>query len=187
MLRNREPALRIQYMLARQMRQIWRAKELLAAGAARGEIASGVGISPYFLDDVLVPAKRMSRATLARAFERLYQPDVALKSSRLDAELPSRASCRRSRNHPRNRAYLPAPAGYGDRQARDRARGRPLLDDALRGRLVDRADRVLGAAPSLAVLLPDRGADLLDRRAHRRRLRHVARRARDALAVRLLG
>ena len=35
MLRNREPALRIQFMLARQMRQIWRAKELLAAGAGR--------------------------------------------------------------------------------------------------------------------------------------------------------
>jgi DNA polymerase-3 subunit delta len=87
MLRNREPALRIQYMLARQMRQIWRAKELLAAGAPRGEIASAVGISPYFLDDVLVPAKRMSRATLARAFERLYQSDLALKSSRVDEEL----------------------------------------------------------------------------------------------------
>ena len=69
------------------MRQIWRAKELLAAGAARGEIAAGVGMSPYFLDDVLLPAKRMSRATLARAFERLYQSDLALKSSRVDAEL----------------------------------------------------------------------------------------------------
>ncbi|HVX97570.1 MAG TPA: DNA polymerase III subunit delta [Polyangia bacterium] len=87
MLRNREPALRIQYMLARQMRQIWRAKELLAAGAPRNEIAGAVGISPYFLDDVLVPAKRMSRATLARAFERLYQSDLALKSSRVDEEL----------------------------------------------------------------------------------------------------
>jgi DNA polymerase-3 subunit delta len=74
-------------MLARQMRQIWRAKELLAAGAPRNEIAGAVGISPYFLDDVLVPAKRMSRATLARAFERLYQSDLALKSSRVDEEL----------------------------------------------------------------------------------------------------
>jgi DNA polymerase-3 subunit delta len=87
MLRNREPALRIQFMLARQMRQIWRAKELVAAGAARGEIAGAIGMSPYFLDDVLVPAKRMARATLARAFERLYRSDVALKSSRVDEEL----------------------------------------------------------------------------------------------------
>jgi DNA polymerase-3 subunit delta len=87
MFRNREPPLRIEFMLARQLRQIWRAKELAAAGTSRPEIAAAVGMSPYFLDDVLVPAKRMSRATLARAFERLYQADQALKSSRVDPEL----------------------------------------------------------------------------------------------------
>jgi DNA polymerase III delta subunit len=69
------------------MRQIWRAKELLAAGAARGEIAAAVGMSPYFLDDVLGPARRMTHAALARAFERLYQSDRALKSSRVDGDL----------------------------------------------------------------------------------------------------
>ena len=87
MLRNREPPLKIQFMLARQIRQIWRAKELAAAGASRGDIASGVGINPYFLDDVLVPAKRMSRAALERALERLYQADLALKTSRVEPEL----------------------------------------------------------------------------------------------------
>jgi DNA polymerase-3 subunit delta len=87
MLRNREPALRIQFMLARQLRQIWRAKELSAAGASRGDIAAGVGINPYFLDDVLVPARRMSRASLERAFERLYQADLALKTSRAEPEI----------------------------------------------------------------------------------------------------
>jgi DNA polymerase-3 subunit delta len=87
MLRNREAPLKIQFMLARQMRQIWRAKELLAAGAARGEIASAVGMNPYFLDDVIAPAKRMSRAALAHAFERLYQSDQALKSSRVEGDL----------------------------------------------------------------------------------------------------
>jgi DNA polymerase-3 subunit delta len=87
MLRNREPALRIQFMLARQFRQIWRAKELAAAGASRGDIAAAVGISPYFLDDVLVPARRISRAALARAFERLFQADLGLKTSRLDPEI----------------------------------------------------------------------------------------------------
>ncbi len=87
MLRNREPALRIQFMLARQLRQIWRAKELAAAGASRGDIAAGVGISPFFLDDVLVPARRMPRAALERAFERLHAADLGLKTSRLDPEL----------------------------------------------------------------------------------------------------
>lgn len=87
MLRNREPALRIQFMLARHLRQVWRAKELFAAGAGRNDIAAGVGINPYFLDDVLVPARRMSRAALERAFERLYVADVELKSSKLDPEI----------------------------------------------------------------------------------------------------
>jgi DNA polymerase-3 subunit delta len=87
MLRNREPALRIQFMLARHLRQVWRAKELAASGAGRNEIAAGVGINPYFLDDVLTPARRMSRAALERAFERLYTADVDLKSSKLDPEI----------------------------------------------------------------------------------------------------
>ena len=87
MLRNREPPLKIQFMLVRQVRQIWRAKELAAAGASRNDIAAGVGINPYFLDDVLVPAKRMSRAALERALERLYQADLAVKTSKVEPEL----------------------------------------------------------------------------------------------------
>ena len=87
MLRNREPPLKIQFMLVRQVRQIWRAKELAASGASRGDIASAVGINPYFLDDVLVPAKRMSRAALERALESLYQADLLVKTSRVEPEL----------------------------------------------------------------------------------------------------
>jgi DNA polymerase-3 subunit delta len=87
MLRNREPALRIQFMLARHLRQVWRAKELAAAGAARGEIAAAVGINPYFLDDIMIPARRMSRASLERGFEWLFQADLALKTSRVEPEL----------------------------------------------------------------------------------------------------
>ena len=87
MLRNREPPLRLQFMLARQLRQIWRARELAAAGAPRQEIASAVGIAPFFLDDVLVPARRMSEAALERSFARLYQSDKNLKSLRIDGDL----------------------------------------------------------------------------------------------------
>jgi DNA polymerase-3 subunit delta len=87
MLANREPPLRIQFMLVRQLRQIWRAKELAAAGTPRLEIAGAVGIAPFFLDDVLAPARRMSEAALERSFRRLYQSDRSLKSSRLDPEL----------------------------------------------------------------------------------------------------
>lgn len=87
MLANREPPLRIQFMLVRQLRQIWRAKELSAAGAPRMEIAGAVGIAPFFLDDVLAPARRMSEAALERSFRRLYLSDKTLKSSRIDPEL----------------------------------------------------------------------------------------------------
>jgi len=87
MFRNREPALRVQFMLARQLRQIWKAKELSSGGMPRDQIAGAVGIPPFFVDDVLGPAKRMSSETLARGLERLFQADRALKSSRVDGEL----------------------------------------------------------------------------------------------------
>jgi DNA polymerase-3 subunit delta len=87
MLKNREPALKIQFMLMRQLRQIWRAKELVAASMPRGEIAAAVGVAPFFLDDILAPANRMTVATLRRSFLRLYHADRSLKSSRIDPEL----------------------------------------------------------------------------------------------------
>ena len=87
MLANREPPLRVQAMLLRQLRQIWRAKELAAANLSRAEMAAAVGLPPFFLDDVLIPARRMSVAALRRSFERLYQADRAFKSSRVDPEV----------------------------------------------------------------------------------------------------
>ncbi len=87
MLRNREPALKIQFMLLRQLRQIWRAKDLVAAQVARLEIASAIGIAPFFLDDILIPAGRMSTAALRRSFLHLYQADRSLKSSRIDPDV----------------------------------------------------------------------------------------------------
>ena len=87
MLRNREPALKIQFMLLRQLRQIWRAKELATANMPRAAMAAAVGLPPFFLDDVLVPARRMSVTSLRRSFDRLYQADRAFKSSRVDPEV----------------------------------------------------------------------------------------------------
>jgi DNA polymerase-3 subunit delta len=87
LLRNREPALRIQYMLLRQVRQIWRAKELSSQGVSRNELASKIGIAPFYLDDILAPAKRMTVAQLRRSYRRLYQADRSLKSSRVDPDL----------------------------------------------------------------------------------------------------
>ena len=75
-------------MLARQLRQIWRAKELAAAGASRGDIAVRASAStPTSSTTCWSPRKRMSRAALERALERLYQADLALKTSRVEPEL----------------------------------------------------------------------------------------------------
>ncbi len=87
LLRNGEHPVRIHFMLVRQLRQVWRAKELLGAGAPRGEIAAQVKINPYFLDDVLLPARRMSGPALDRSFRRLYQADWVFKQSRVDSEI----------------------------------------------------------------------------------------------------
>ena len=87
LLRHREPPLRIQFMLMRQLRQIWRAKELETNGAPRPEIAQRVGIAPHFLDDILIPARRMSTSALERSFALLYEADRRLKSSRVDPEI----------------------------------------------------------------------------------------------------
>ena len=87
MLRNREPALKIQFMLLRQLRQIWRAKELSLASVPRAEIAAKVGIAPFFLDDILVPAGRMTAVALKRSFTLLYRADRSLKSSRVDPDV----------------------------------------------------------------------------------------------------
>jgi DNA polymerase-3 subunit delta len=87
MLKDREPALRIQFMLLRQLRQIWRAKELAAAKVTRMDIAAAVGVAPFFLDDILASANRMSTGALRRSFLRLYRADRSLKSSRIDPDL----------------------------------------------------------------------------------------------------
>ena len=74
-------------MLLRQLRQIWRAKELSADSVPRAEIASAVGIAPFFLDDILSPAGRMSTTALKRSFMHLYRADRSLKSSRVDPDV----------------------------------------------------------------------------------------------------
>lgn len=87
LLRDREPPLLIQGALLRQLRQIWRAKELLAAGAPRTELPAAIGVPPFALDEILAPAKRVAVTALKRSFDQLYQADKLLKSSRVDANV----------------------------------------------------------------------------------------------------
>ena len=124
MFRNREPALRIQFMLARQLRQIWRAKELMAAGMPRDQIAGAVGVPPFFVDDILAPARRMSNRALANGFERLYRADRALKSSRIDGELLLSRLVQQLTDEARGGATA-AGTGRSGSSGRDRPRATP--------------------------------------------------------------
>lgn len=87
LLRDREPPLLIQGALLRQLRQIWRAKELIAAGTPRAELPAAIGVPPFALDEILGPARRMTVPALKRSFDKLHQADRLLKSSRVEPEL----------------------------------------------------------------------------------------------------
>jgi DNA polymerase III delta subunit len=87
LLRDREPPLLIQGALLRQLRQIWRAKELVTAGVPRAELPGAIGVPPFALEEILGPAKRMTVPALKRGFDQLYRADRLLKSSRVEPEL----------------------------------------------------------------------------------------------------
>lgn len=84
MLGAREPGVRVVAMLARHVRQLWMAAELLAGGAGKGELAATLGIPPFFVDGIAEQARRFTRARLAEMHEALYRADRRLKSSRLE-------------------------------------------------------------------------------------------------------
>ncbi len=75
-----QPGLVILTMIARHLRQVWKARELQGQGAAPAEVARRVGISPYFLDGLLAQARRYDDRRLRAAFPRLLEVDLALKS-----------------------------------------------------------------------------------------------------------
>ncbi|MFI5289829.1 MAG: DNA polymerase III subunit delta [Polyangia bacterium] len=82
----RESGVRIVAMLARHVRQLWTAQELIAKRLNKFDLAQALGIPPFFVDDIERQARRLDRATLEPMHEALYQADRALKSSRLDDE-----------------------------------------------------------------------------------------------------
>ena len=84
MLADRESPIGIVSMLARHFRQLAVTRELSSQRAGKGEIASALGLNPYFVDGLVAQARRYSPRTLARALERICEADAALKSSRLD-------------------------------------------------------------------------------------------------------
>jgi DNA polymerase III subunit delta len=101
LVRGEEP-LRILGMLARQVRLVLRAKELLAESRPPGEISRLLGIPRVFLSEILEGAKISSVAGLEGGLVRLLDLDRALKSTgkghRLYLEFAVMDLCSREQN-----------------------------------------------------------------------------------------
>ena len=101
MLESRESGVRVVAMLARHVRQLWSADGLMRAKTPRSELASALGIPPFFVDGIVDQARRVAAGSSSgggggggsgaggeAAFRELHaalvRADRELKSSRLD-------------------------------------------------------------------------------------------------------
>ncbi len=80
MLQNGEEPIMILGALASHFRRIWRIREMLDQKMATAEIGKQLKISPYFMPELLVQAKKYSVRELEALFNRLYQGDVGIKT-----------------------------------------------------------------------------------------------------------
>jgi DNA polymerase-3 subunit delta len=85
MIGARESGVRVVAMLARHVRQLWTAQELMQKGRpSKFDLAGALGIPPFFVDGLMNQARKVDAPKLARMHDALFRADKALKSSRLD-------------------------------------------------------------------------------------------------------
>ena len=84
MMANRESGVRVVAMLARHVRQLWSAQLLLQKRMSKFELASALGMPPFFVDDIMQQAQRLTPDALKGMHRALFVADTQLKSSRLD-------------------------------------------------------------------------------------------------------
>ena len=82
---NREPPLRLLFMVGRHYRNLLKARAALDAGADREAILAEVGIPPFLLSNLLDQARRHSLAELARGLGAVTTADQALKGGPLSS------------------------------------------------------------------------------------------------------
>jgi DNA polymerase-3 subunit delta len=80
-LRDGEAPLMVLAMLTRHFRQLWKVRELGDRKLPPQEIGKAAGINPYFLKGVLSQAQNYRRSEFKWIFERLFETDLALKTS----------------------------------------------------------------------------------------------------------
>lgn len=86
LLSGGEAPLKVLFMLIRQIRQMRLAKSLKAQGASSAEIAREIGISPYFLSELMVQAQRYTLDEIESAYRHLLAADSRLKRSRVEPQ-----------------------------------------------------------------------------------------------------
>jgi len=86
LLSGGEAPLMVLAMLIRQARQMRLANTLHGHGASPAEIAREVGISPYFLSELLVQTQRYTFDEIESAYRHLLATDSRLKRSRVDPQ-----------------------------------------------------------------------------------------------------
>ena len=82
LLADREPALKILAMVARQLRIVARMREALASGLRGQDAARAAGAPPFKADDLTESARRFTARGLGQAFQVLADADLALKGSK---------------------------------------------------------------------------------------------------------
>lgn len=83
LLDNGENGVYILYMITRQLRLIWKVKELMDLGKRADVIGKELGIQPFLLKGVIEQARIFSREDLREVFPRLLEADASLKSGKL--------------------------------------------------------------------------------------------------------
>jgi DNA polymerase III subunit delta len=81
-----EAPLKVLAMLIRQVRQMWLAKTLTIQGASPAEIAEEVGISSFFISELLAQSQRYTMDEIKSAYRDLLAADSRLKRSRVDPQ-----------------------------------------------------------------------------------------------------
>lgn len=86
-LENRIAPLQILSMIVRHYRQLWRVKEMSQRRLTQQEIATAVGVHPFFVKSIVAQQRRFSEEELTSAFTHLLITDYKLKSSPLKASV----------------------------------------------------------------------------------------------------
>jgi DNA polymerase III delta subunit len=81
------PAVYVMTMIARQIRLLLMANDLMARGEAQDQIGRRIRLSGWVLNKTLQQARRMSRENLEYMHSRLVETDLMLKTKPIDEQL----------------------------------------------------------------------------------------------------